>query len=455
MKHTLATGVALGAVAALVLSACGTGGSASGSGGDSKTIKVAYMKFGTFTQLDTHMIGVKKAFEAAHKDVTVQLMPIQAQENDYATKIALMNQSAATAPDVMYEDTFRVKSDVDAGYFAPLDAYTAKWTDWSKFYENAKGAGVGGDGKTYAIPMGTDTRALWYNKDLFKKAGLPVPWAPKTWQEVLDAAKTIKTKLPGVLPLNVYSGKAMGEGASMQGFEMLLYGTKDTLYNTDQKKWITGSAGFVDSLGFIKDLYQGGLGPTPEQALDKNTGTSVASEWLPKNKLAIALDGSWMSGTWLATGSNPWPQWSTVLGQAAMPTQDGQAPGANSMSGGWTLAMGSKSKNKNAAWDFIALALNKDNSQAYDIAASQVAVRSDVSADAAYQASNPTLGFFSKIVAVTHFRPATSDYGKISNEITVAMEAVMTGQQSPKDAATSYDKAITGIVGEKNVTSSR
>jgi multiple sugar transport system substrate-binding protein len=455
MKHTLAKGVALGATAALVLSACGGGGSAGDSGGDSKTIKVAYMKFGTFTQLDSHMKGVKKTFEAAHKGLTVQLMPIEAQENDYATKIALMNQSAATAPDVMYEDTFRVMSDVDAGYLAPLDGYTAKWSDWGKFYENAKGAGLGGDGKTYAIPMGTDTRALWYNKNLFQKAGLPVPWEPKTWQEVLDASKTIKTKLPGVMPLNVYSGKAMGEAASMQGFEMLLYGTKDTLHNADQKKWITGSQGFVDSLGFIKDLYQGGLGPTPEQALDKNTGSAVATEWLPKNKLAIALDGSWMSGTWLPTGSNPWPQWNDVLGQAPMPTQNGQAPGATSMSGGWTLAMGSKSKNKNAAWDFIALALNKANSQAYDIAASQVAVRSDVAKDAAYQASNPTLGFFSKIVATTHFRPATSDYGKISNEITVAMEAVMTGQQSAKDAATAYDKAITGIVGEKNVTSSK
>ena len=454
MKHTLATGVALGATAALVLSACGAGGVAGGSGGDSKTIKVAYMKFGTFTQLDSHMKDVKKTFEAAHKGLTVQLMPIEAQENDYATKIALMNQSAATAPDVMYEDTFRVKSDVDAGYFAPLDGYTAKWSDWGKFYENAKGAGLGGDGKTYAIRWAPTHAPSGTARTCSRRLACPCR-GPKTWQDVLDAAKTIKTKLPGVMPLNVYSGKAMGEAASMQGFEMLLYGTKDTLYNTDQKKWITGSQGFVDSLGFIKDLYQGGLGPTPEQALDKNTATAVASDWLPKNKLAIALDGSWMSGTWLPTGSNPWPQWNTVLGQAAMPTQNGQAPGADSMSGGWTLAMGSKSTNKNAAWDFIALALNKANSQAYDIAASQVAVRSDVSNDAAYQASNPSLGFFSKIVATTHFRPATSDYGKISNEITVAMEAVMTGQQSAKDAATAYDKAITGIVGDKNVTSSK
>lgn len=293
MKHILAKGVALGATAALVLTACGAGGVAGGSGGDSKTIKVAYMKFGTFTQLDTYMQRLKKTFEATHKGITVQLMPIEAQENDYATKIALMNQSAATAPDIMYEDTFRVKSDVDAGYFAPLDAYTAKWSDWGKFYANAKGAGLGGDGKTYAIPMGTDTRALWYNKNLFQKAGLPVPWAPKTWQDVLDATKTIKSKLPGVMPLNVYSGKAMGEAASMQGFEMLLYGTKDTLYNAAQRKWITGFAGVRRLAG----LHQG---PVPGRP-GTDTRTSARQEHRDgrRERLAAEQQASHRSGRFL------------------------------------------------------------------------------------------------------------------------------------------------------------
>ena len=455
MKSRPAAIAAFGAAVALVLTGCAGTGSGDDAGGESKTVKVAYQKFGAFTQLDAHMKSVKTAFEAANKGVTVELVPIEAQENDYATKLALMNQSASTAPDVMYEDTFKVMSDVDAGYLAPLDSYTADWADWDKFYDNAKSAGLGGDGKTYGIPMGTDTRALWYNKDLFAQAGLPVPWAPKTWAEVLDAATTIKAKLPDVLPLNVYSGKAHGEGATMQGFEMLLYGTDDTLYNSDDQKWVAGSQGFTDSLTFIKDLYQGDLGPTPEQALDKNVGTMISGEWLPQGKLAIDLDGSWLSGTWLETGTAPWPEWSEVLGQAPMPTQDGQEPGANSMSGGWTLAMGAQSKNKDAAWEFISLALNKDNAQAYDIAASQIAVRSDVSEDPDFQASNPSVGFFSKIVEYTHFRPATSEYGKISNEITVAMEAVMTGQQSPEEAAATYDKALTGIVGDANTTSAK
>ena len=458
MKKTRLSAVALSAVGALLLAGCGAsdgGGGGGGAEGGSGTIKVAYQKFGAFVQVDAHMKAVKAAYEAEHKGMTVELVPIEAQENDYATKLALMNQSAATAPDVMYEDTFNVQSDSDAGYLAPLEDYTAKWSDWDSFYDNAKSAVLGSDGKTYGIPMGTDTRALWYNKELFAKAGLDVPWEPKTWDDVLAAAETIKSELPDVVPLNVYSGKAQGEAASMQGFEMLLYGTNDTLYDTGSKKWVTGSKGFVDSLGFIKDVYQGELGPTPEQALDNNVGTLVSTEWLPQGKLAIAIDGSWLSGTWLETGTTPWPEWSEVLGQAPMPTQNGDEPGATSMSGGWTLAMGSKSENKDAAWDFISLALNKENSQSYDVAASQIAVRSDVSEDAEYQAANPSFGFFSQIVEYTHFRPATSDYGKISGEITVAMEAVMTGQQTPEEAAATWDDAVKGIVGEKNTTKSK
>lgn len=454
MKIRLTAAVA--AVAGMSLVAgCSAGGSSGGGnsgGGSNKTIRVAYQKFGQFTQMDTLMQTVKKEYEASHKGTTVTLVPIQAQEADYYTKLALMNKSASTAPDVMYEDTFQLKSDVTANYLAPLDSYVNKWSDWSQFYDNAKQAGLGDDGKTYGVSLGTDTRAIWYNKDLFKKAGIAVPWQPKTWADILTAAKTIKQKLPGVVPFNMYSGTAQGEGASMQGLEMLLYGTKDSLYDASTKKWVVGSQGFTDSLQFVKDIYQGGLGPTPQQGLDKNIGTTIATEWMPQGKIAMDLNGSWQSGTWIPSGAAPWPQWNNVMGQAKMPTQEGQAPGSTSMSGGWTLAMGKNSANKDAAWDFMALALNKQNSMSYAIAASQIAVRKDVATDPTYTKSNPTFEFFSSLVANTHFRPATADYPKISNQIQVAMESVMTGQQTPAQAASVYDQAVKGIVGADRTT---
>jgi multiple sugar transport system substrate-binding protein len=449
MRRTF-TIAALAAIALAGTAACSSGDSNSGS--TSKTLTVAYQKFGAFIQMDDQMKKVKAAYEAAHPGYTVKLVPIEAAENDYYTKLSLMNRSPSTAPDVMYEDTFLVNTDIQAGFLAPIDEYLANWPDWSQFSDTAKTAAKALDGKTYGVPMGTDTRALWYNKTLFAKAGLPVPWQPKSWNDVLSAARTIKAKLPGVTPLNVYSGKGAGEGATMQGFEMLLYGTNNTLYDDAAKKWIASSPGFQDSLTFVKTVYGEKLGPEPQDALNPNFGTSVSNELLPGGKLAIDLDGSWLSGTWLKTGDKPWPQWSTVLGQAPMPTQNAQAPGSTSMSGGWVLSVGSHAKDKKAAFDYVSLALNKDNSQAYDIAASQIAERADVAADPAYLTSNPTLKFFTDLVQVTHFRPAYADYPHVSDAIQVAMEAVMTGQMTPQQAAAAYSDQLKSAVGPDKVT---
>lgn len=442
-------------VAVVTSTALIAGCSAGGSGGDADgdTIRVAYQTTATFNAMQVLMERAKEEFEAANEGVTIELVPIQAEGPDYYTKLALMNQSASTAPDVQYEDTFKIQSDATAGYLLPLDDYLADWEDWSQFAEAAKQAGRGPDGQTYGVSLGTDTRALWYNTELFAEAGLPVPWEPATWDEVLDAAQTIKDTLPDAIPLNIYSGKAAGEAASMQGFQMLLSGTEDELYDLDTQKWILGSQGFEDSLQFIADVYQGDLGPSLQQALDPNIFSSVTADWLPSSALAIALDGSWQSASWLESGTNPWPEWSEVLSQAPMPTQDGQEPGATSMSGGWTLALGKNSANPELAFEFLTTALSQENALAYAVDNSQIPVRADVAESSEYLDANPSFAFFSSLVEVTHFRPATEDYSEISNAIVVAMEAVMTGQQTPAEAAAAYDETVIGIVGEDNTQS--
>ncbi len=97
---------------------------------ESKTLKIVYQKTDSFTALDTVMQDAKKEFEASNSGMTVDLQPIQANDDDYGTKLALAQRSADTAPDVFYEDTFKVRSDVDAGYLLKLDSYLEKWDDW-------------------------------------------------------------------------------------------------------------------------------------------------------------------------------------------------------------------------------------------------------------------------------------------------------------------------------------
>jgi multiple sugar transport system substrate-binding protein len=442
MLRRVSTTVSLLAAAVLVLAGCTPADPAGG-----KTIKVAYQKTDSFTALDTMFQDAKKEFEAANQGVTVELQPIQANDDDYGTKLALALRSPSTAPDVFYEDTFKVRSDVDAGYLLNLDSRLKGWEDWGKFDAGAKEAGKADDGGTYAVPLGTDTRAIWYNKKVFEAAGIGLPWHPADWQDILDTARKIKASNPAVVPFNMYAGKGTGEGTVMQGFYELLYGTGASLYDQDSKKWVVGSAGFKDSLTFLQTLYQEKLAVAPADALDSNVWKKVFGDWFPQAKLGATVEGSYAPSFWQKGGSYEWPAYAQDMGVAPFPTQNGAAPGAVSMSGGWTLAVGAETKQPDLAFKFLTTALNAKNSLSFTVASSQIAVRTDVAADPGYQSANPFVKDVSGLVTVTRYRPATSDYPRISAAVQEATEAVITGKRTPEQAAADYDTAVAGIVG--------
>ena len=449
MKRVAGKFAALASAAAVLVAASSCSPTPDAAG--NKTLKIVYQKTDAFTALDAVMQDAKKEFEAANSGISVELQPIQANDDDYGTKLALAQRSADTAPDVFYEDTFKVRSDVDAGYLLKLDGYLEKWDDWSLFNEAAKAAGRADDGSIYAVPLGTDTRAIWYNKAVLQKAGISLPWQPKTWDDILTTARAVKASDPNVIAFNMYAGKGTGEGTVMQGFYELLYGTDSTLYDENAKKWVVGSQGFTDSLAFLKTLYDERLAVSPAEALDANVWKKVFGEWFPQGKLAATVEGSYTPSFWQKGGAYEWAGYEQDMGVAMFPTRNGQEPGGVSMSGGWTLAVGAKSKNPDLAFQFLTTALNKKNALAYDINNSQIAVRTDVAAEADYLAANPFVKDVSDLVAVTHYRPATADYPKISTAVQVATESVITGKQSPEDAAAEYDATVRKLVGEDKV----
>lgn len=443
MRPTAAPVLLATLLAATTLTACG-----SGSGSDPDTVKVSFKQStdNSVRVMDTYLGEMKKQFEKANPGKKVELVPIKAPDSEYYTKLQQMLRSPKTAPDLVYEDTFLINSDITSGYLKPLDPYLDKWSDWGQFIDTAKAAAKAQDGKTYGVPDGTDTRGLWFDKGVFAKAGLPADWQPKTWDDVLDAARTIKKKVPGVTPLNVYTGKPAGEAATMQGFEMLLYGTgdgtADPLYDTASKKWVAGSQAFKDALTFVETVYKEKLGPDVTDALDPNFATSVRGDLLPGGKLGIDLDGSWLPQDWLKGSGHEWPAWSRKLGLAHMPTQHGQAPGKAGMSGGWTWSIPSKAGNPALAFEFIKTMQTKANAQKWYIANSGIAVRKDVAADPAYTQAQPGIKFFTDLVASTHYRPAYPAYPKVSTAIQEAMESVTTGDSSVDKAASTYDEEL-------------
>src|SRR5436305_2636780 len=291
-----------------------------------------------------------------------------------------MMRSPSTAPDLVREDSVRVSSDVTAGYLAPLDKYLASWPEYSQQWFPSMQKITTFSGHNYGVMDGTDVRLVWYNKDLFQKAGLPTTWQPKSWDDLLSAARTIKAKVPGVIPLNLFSGVPMDEASSMQGFEMLLYGTKNPLYDYSTSKWIAPSPGLLDSLNFVKQVYNPSdlLGPTNDVALSTQANNIVEQQLIPQGKVAIDIDGSWISSFWYSNVQAPWLQWQQTMGQAKMPTEFGQAPNYVTLSGGWAYSITARSNHPDQAFQVLKTAFGQDLLGSYDVAAGQVTPRQDI-----------------------------------------------------------------------------
>jgi len=443
--------VSRGGIAALVVLSAGGAAVAQ----DVEELRVVYRDSSYVTAV---MEAAEAEFEAAHEGVDIVLEPIAASSRDYYTKVSLMNQSASTAADIIYEDGFYVTADASAEFLYPLDEMLAGWDDWSKFNEAAKANGTSfADGKVYSIPLGTDTQGIWYNRKLFEAAGLPADWQPTSWADILDAASSIKEAHPDVTPLNIYVTKASGEAATMRGMLNLLSGTpgglSGNLLDPEDQKWIVGSQGFRDTLAFMKEAYESGYLVSDSDLQEPRLQNLVAEQMATAGEVAMFIDGSWIWSRWEESGNAPWAEWQETLGIAKIPTQDGADPYFTSMSGGWTIAMSPTTPDKELAFDFLTTVANYENSLTYSVLAGSIGVRDDVNTDPAFLDANPTAEFFSSLVQYTNFRPALELYPQVSSLIQETMESVTVGGASVEDAAARYDRQLARLAGSDNVKS--
>ena len=377
-------------------------------------------------------------YEKKYPDRKVNVMIIGGSESDYFTKLALMLKTSSKV-DVIFEDGFMLRGDVNAHILAPLPD-VKKWDEWKHFFPSLQES-VTLDGKIYGVPMSTDTRGLFYNTKLFKQIGIKVPWKPKDWNDIISAARIIKKKKPDVFPLAFNAG-ATGEATSMQTFEMFLYGTGDSLYKND--KWIVTSKGMLNSLKFIDTVFKEKLGARIDIALSPQYGNIVAQTLAPEQKAAIILDGCWQTAFWLLK----YPETFKIYKLTAMPTEFGQKPGYTTMSGGWVMAVSNKSSHKKLALNFIEFALSKNNMLKYTQLIQNLATRKDVADMKEYPEH---LKQATKFLDFAHFRPSNENYPIVSSYLQDAVEAVASQRQTPIEAMNQFAKSVERVLGSKNV----
>jgi multiple sugar transport system substrate-binding protein len=327
-------------------------------------IKVAYSAdyfMSTPAMATQWFTAMKEGVARAYPGVTLQLEPIHGGYNDFLTKLSLMFGNKSTAPDIAEVPGAEVAQWQASGLLAPLDKYLASSDWWAQFVPAIQKEGAI-DGKIYYISQGDNTNALLFDKTIFKKAGLPDDWRPKTWDDILAAARTIKKTDPNVWPIWLLTGTAQGSsGVVLGSANLLVTSSTPQAFNSATGKWIADSKGLREVVNFYKTASAEGLLAPPSEILDPN-GPGIVGPFLPKHQIGITFGGNYVPQIWNTTDCGPcWAGGETEIGFAPIPTSHGQAPGIGSTLSSWGLVMNATSKTPEVTWKVLDFMMQKDN----------------------------------------------------------------------------------------------
>ena len=354
-------------VAALV-AACGGGNNNTSTGlnDDMKgTITVAYSTTYVFDADDlsvTWWNKVKSEFEAAYPNAKLNLQGFNGTDVDLVNKVALEYKNASTTPDVFMLPSGYVGQWVASDYLLPLDSFVNDaskapfWASFPKVIQDESKIG----GKVYAVNVGENNSALYYNNSMLQKAGIQVPWQPKTWDDLLKAARAVKASGQKVVAFWAPAGTSAGAGGVLQGSANMVYGSSTpTIYDYDKKKWVVDSPGLREVMQFYKTVYSEHLGgSTSDLFSPKAVGRPVVL--LKDHQMAIAVGSNWFADAW----TEPNRHWATAAQEASafpIPTSKGQAPGSASTLGGWAVATSKVTKHPQLSWGLIKIMEATDN----------------------------------------------------------------------------------------------
>ncbi|MFB4313962.1 extracellular solute-binding protein [Actinomadura sp. 21ATH] len=370
-------------------------------------------------------------------------------DEPYKTKLALDLKSRSGA-DVIDVDGIWVGEFAQAGYLRPLGtvagARADTWDGWAQIPQSVQRLATF-EGKRYGIPPATDGRVLFYNKRLFERAGLPANWQPKSWEEILAAGRALK-KVPGVTPIQLNAGTAMGEATTMQGALPLLAGTGTEIYSGG--KWAGGGAAVQQVLGLYETIYRReGLGDPRLQQEAQGRDKSFAE--FAAGRIGILAEGDyfWRDVINPETGVAKMKDRDRAVGYALIPAV---APGKGirgqsyvSMSGGSVSVLNPNTDHPQQAFELLAFMNSSEMHKARTAGTPEITARTDVNRE--ILAGDPFLSFISeKVLPVTAYRPGLAVYPQVSTALQEATAAVVSGR-SPAEAAAAYGKKVEGIVG--------
>ena len=218
-----------------------------------------------------------KLFEELNPEIIVKKQIAVGDFNEWLQ----LNVAAGTAPDVSYVDVYLAKDYINYNAFKCLNDYFTK--NELKAYYPSLLEGFTVDGKVYGIPKDFNTVVMYYNKDMFKKAGIITP--PKTWNELNIALEKLK-KIgdEGKLGKNFkYPMSLVLEWNRVAPF--ILQNGGNTYKNG---KLVFNSQQAADAIDYVLSLMKKDYLAGPKQMGNSSTGAVFG-----EGKTAIIYSGGW------------------------------------------------------------------------------------------------------------------------------------------------------------------
>ncbi|MGA1802331.1 ABC transporter substrate-binding protein [Rhizobium sp. HT1-10] len=350
-----------------------------------------------------------KRFNALNNGIKVEYREIQF---DDVVSESMRAFSSGKAPDIIAIDNPDHALFASHGAFLDLTDMISKSTVIKPAnYFPGPLKSVTWDGKYYGVPKATNTIALYYNKDMFKAAGLDPNKPPQTWDELIADAKKLTDPAKNVYGLT-FSAKANEEGTfQFLPWAQMAGATYDHI-NTD---------GAVKALTDWKQIMDEKLA-SPDTL---TRGQWDATATFNAGNAAMAISGPWEIDRMLKDAKFDW-------GTALLPVPKEGAERSSAM-GDYNWAIFSKSKHPAEAFKVVEYFASQDGTMFKDFG--QLPARSDIAIPPTGNAlKDAALATFVEQLKYAKPRGPSPQWAKISKAIQDAIQAALTGQMSPKDA---------------------
>lgn len=309
MKRSMWYLISLSVLLSLLASACG-GGAATPAAPAAPTTAPAAPAQPTAAPAAPVEIEYWQYFYESKKNLVDQLIVDFQKENpnikvvhttfpyeQYNDKVAA-SVPAGRGPDVINLYYGWLPKYIDSGYLAPLPEKDFPVATIEKdFIPMVQAAKF--DGKYYALPTAVRALAIFYNKDLWKAAGLDPAKTPQTLDEMVEVSKKL-TKMEGG-KMTVAGWRIDLSNQDHQLYrEILIREFGGTPQSPDHKKilWTASPAGY-EAWQYLIDLT------TKHKVSDPTLGQDGPTAWLAQ-QAAMMVSGSFYLGTAKSKATFDW-----------------------------------------------------------------------------------------------------------------------------------------------------